>query len=208
MVLRRFAEAIDRRPQGYRTRRAILNIAANDFLRPLKTKRGANGGDGVSGWDLSNVARAAFWSTLLMSQRRKKFAMALLGQVHRDTAAVTPYVEEKRAASEILKATEGIDADSLVGFVDVAVLQFLPERVSGAPLVPHKEAHKIMRAALLRGAMVGELASEAVRVAWLGSHPPGQRSNPDRHWKEAQGKAETLYASWRAERKKVPKRLV
>jgi len=208
MVLRRFAGAIDRRPQGYRTKRAILNIAANDFLRPLKAKRGASGADGVSGWDLSNVAQAAFWATLLMSQRRKKFTMTLLGQVYRDTAAVAPYVEEKRAASEILKATEGIDADSLVGFVDVAVMQFLPQGASGAPLVPREEAHKILRAALLRGAMVGELATDTVQEAWLGSHPEGQRSDPERHWKEAQGKAETLYQSWRAGRKKVPKRLV
>ena len=208
MVLRRFAEAIDRRPQSYRTKRAILNIGANDFLRPLKAKQGANGGDGVSGWDLSNVAQAAFWSTLLMSQRRKRFTMTLLGQVYRDAAAVAPYVEEKRAASEILKATEGIDADSLAGFVDVAVMQFLPDGASGVPLVPREEAHKILRAALLRGAIVGELATDAVREAWLKSHPQGQRSDPDRHWKEALGKAETLYQSWRAERKKVPKRLV
>ena len=208
MVLRRFAEAIDRRPQGYRARRAILNIAANDFLRLLKAKRGASGGEGVSGWDLSNVAHAAFWSTLLISQRRKKFTMTLLGQVYQDTAAVAPYVEEKRTAAEILRATEGIDADSLVGFVNVAVMQFRPDGASGAPLVPREEAHKILRAVLLRGAMVGELASAMAQEAWLGSHPEGKRSNPERHWKQAQGKAETLYQSWRADRKKLPKRLV
>jgi hypothetical protein len=206
-VLRRIAEAIDRRPQGYHRRRSILYIAAADFARPLRTRTGAAGTAGVSGWDLSNVAEPAFWSTLLLSLRRRRFAMTLLGQVHLDTAAVPPYAAEKRSAQEVLSATEGIDVDSLVGFVEVAVMRFRPAGTTGAPLVPRDQAQEILRAVLLRGAMVGELRPEAARGAWLASHPESA-SDPERHWKRAQAHAEELYRSWRGKRKQSPRRLI
>lgn len=201
MVLRRIAGAIDRRPKGYQRRRAILSIAANDFLARLKPRRGKKGGAGYSGRELGRLAEPAFWAMLLLSQRRERFAMTMLGQIHRDTAAVRPYVQEKKAAQEILTAIPGIDADSLVGFVDIAVEQFQPEGVSGAPLVPRASAAEILKAALLRGAMVGELRPEAAREAWLASHAES-RSDPERHWRTAQGRAETLYRAWLAQRRK------
>ena len=207
MVLRRIAAAIDRRPQGYHARRAVLNIAANEFLRPLKTRRGSQGGEGVSGWDLSNVAHPAFWSTLLLSQRRERFAMTMIGQIQRDMAAVTPYVAEKKATQEILTAIPGIDTDSLIGFVDVAVMQFRPSSSSGTPLVPRQQALEILKAVLLRGAMVGELRPEAARESWLASHPES-RGDPERHWKQAQGKAERMFQAWRKQRKDAPRRVI
>ncbi len=207
MVLRRIAAAIDRRPQGYKRRRSILHIAAGDFLKPLKPRKGESGGAGVSGWDLSNVAHPAFWAMLLLSERRERFPMRLLGQLYQDAAAVQPYVAEKRSTQDILNATPGIDADSLIGFVDVAVMQFRPGSATGAPLVPRGQAHEILRAALLRGAMVGELRPEAVEDAWVSAHPES-KGDPERHWKMAQGRAETLYRAWLERRKKVPKRVI
>ncbi|MEE9277571.1 MAG: hypothetical protein V3V06_04105 [Dehalococcoidia bacterium] len=207
MVLRRIASAIDRRSDGARRRRAILQIAASDFLSQLQQRKGSKGGTGYAGWDLSNLAQAAFWSTVLLSQRRERFAMTLLGQAYVDSAAVQPYIQEKRATQEILDATPGIDADSLIGFVDLAVHQFQPPGSSGVPLVPRSQAIEILKAALLRGAMVGELRAEVVEGAWVEAHPEA-RSQPARHWKTAQGRAETLYRSWRAKRKAQGRPLV
>lgn len=207
MVLRRIASAIDRRSDGARRRRAILQIAASDFLSQLRQRKGSKGGTGYAGWDLSNLAQAAFWSTVLLSQRRERFAMTLLGQAYVDSAAVQPYVQEKRATQEILDATPGIDADSLIGFVDLAVHQFQPPGASGVPLVPRSQAIEILKAALLRGAMVGELRAEVVEGAWVEAHAEA-RSQPARHWKTAQGRAETLYRSWRAKRKAQGRPLV
>ncbi len=207
MVLRRIAAAIDRRPQSARRRRSVLHIGANDFLGQLRPQRGRKGGEGYAGWDLSNLAHPVFWSALLLSQRRERFAMTLVAQVHQDTTAVTPYVQEKRATQEILSAIPGIDADSLIGFVDVAIHQFQPPGSSGVPLVPRSDALEILKAALLRGAMVGELRPDPVREAWLASHPEAQ-SEPEKHWKTAQGRAETLYRSWREKRRGQGRRLV
>ncbi len=93
MVLRRIAGAIDRRPTGARQRRAILQIAAADYLSKLRIRQGRAGGEGYAGWDLSNLTHPAFWSAVLLSQRRERFSMRLLGQIHADAAAVAPYVQ-------------------------------------------------------------------------------------------------------------------
>ena len=207
MVLRRLAAAIDQRPKGYQRRRAVLTIAATEFVRQARPRTGKQGTPGFGGWDLSHLAHAAFWSLVLVSHRRDRLAMTLLGQVHPDTAAVRPYVQEKKATQEILDALPALDADSLIGFVDVAVTQFLPPGVSGEPLVPGIDALEILKAALLRGAMVGELAPDAVRDAWLAAHPESA-DDPERHWKIALGRAETLYRSWQQKRRAQGKRLV
>jgi hypothetical protein len=205
-MLRRIAQSIDQGEDGFRQRRSILEVASRDFLSQLPKKSGSKGGEGYSGWDLSNLAQAAFWSTLLLSQRRKRYAMRLIGQVHRDLQALPPYGAEKRATSEVLEAVMGIDADSLVGFVDVAVMAFRPEKSRGAPLVPRVEAIEILKAALLRGAMVGELRPEAVRESWLAAHP--SKREADLEWKIAQGRAETLLRSWQEKRKLKGRRIV
>lgn len=199
-MLRRFAEAVDRRPQSGRRRRSLLHIAAADFAERLEPRRGATGAAGVNGWDLCNLARPAFWTMLLLSRRRKRFAMTLLGQVHQDVDAVEPYVREKRAASEILDAV-GLDPDSLIGFVDAAVARFLPPNVSGAPLVPKDQAHTILAAALLRGAMIGELRPAQVEQAWTDS-------NPREPITKAEGNAEILLATWQKQRRSQPRRLI
>ncbi len=199
-MLRRFAEAIDRRPDNARRRRAILHIAAADFASQLRPKRGASGAPGVAGWDLCNLARPAFWTMLLLSRRRKRFAMTLLGQVHQDRDAVEPYVREKRAAKHILDAT-GLDPDSLVGFVDAAVARFLPPGASGAPLVPQDQAHTILAAALLRGAMIGELAPKDAHQAWTNEHP-------EQTLQDAEGRAEILLSTWQKQRRSQGRRLI
>ena len=209
MVLRRIAEAIDRRPQSGRQRRAILQIAAHDFSRQLAVKTGRSGASGVSGWDLSNLAHPAFWTALLLAQRRSRFAMALLGQIYVDRAAVQPYVEEKRAAREILDALGRIDADSLLGFVDVAVTRFQPPDSTGAPLVPLDQAAVILSAALLRGAMVGELRAAEARSAWLEAHPEqAAEHGAERAWKKVQGRAELLLQGWQQQRRSRGRRLI
>ena len=209
MVLRRIAEAIDRRPNTYNVRRSILQIAANDFVTQLPKRKGRSGAWGVSGWDVSNLAHPAFWSMVLLSQRRKRFAMALLGQIYQDQAAVQPYVQEKRSTEQVLTGLEGIDPDSLVGFVDAAVMLFQPPGASGAPLVPSEQAGEILRLALLRGAMVGELRPEEVREAWSVAHPDQvTQHGPEVAWKKAQGRAEMLLEGWSKDRKGHGRRLV
>ena len=209
MVLRRIAEAIDRRPNTYNVRRSILQIAANDFVNQLPKRKGRSGSWGVSGWDVSNLAHPAFWSMALLSQRRKRFAMTLIGQVYQDQAAVQPYVQEKRSTEQVLTGLEGIDADSLVGFVDAAVMLFQPPGSSGAPLVPADQASEILRLALLRGAMVGELRSDEVREAWSIAHPDQINTHgPEVAWKKAQGRAEMLLEEWTKDRKGQGRRLI
>ena len=209
MVLRRIAEAIDRRPQTGRQRRAILQIAAQDFADQLAEKRGRSGGAGVNGWELSNLSHPAFWTACLLSRRRERFAMTLLGQMHVDQAAVQPYVEEKRAATEILEAIGRIDADSLIGFVDVAVTRFQPPEAVGAPLVPREQAAAILSAALLRGAMVGELRADAIQAAWLEAHPDqAAEYGAERAWKKGQGRAEMLLHGWQERRRGYGRRLI
>ncbi len=209
MVLRRIAEAIDRRPNTYRVRRSILQIAAADFAKQLPQKRGRSGASGVSGWDLSNLAHPAFWSMALLSQRRQRFAMTLLGQVYQDQAAVQPYVQEKRAAEQVLQGLDGIDSDSLVGFVDAAVMLFQPPGSSGAPLVPADQAAEILRLALLRGAMVGELRPDDVRPAWSEAHPDQlAQYGAEVAWKKAQGRAEMLLEGWNQVRRGQGRRLI
>lgn len=209
MVLRRIAEAIDRRPNTYRVRRSILQIAADDFVGQLSRKKGRSGAWGVSGWELSNLAHPAFWSMALISQRRERFAMTLIGQVYVDQAAVQPYVQEKRSAEQVLRGLGGIDADSLVGFVDAAVMLFQPPGASGAPLVPADQAAEILRLALLRGAMVGELRSDDIRQAWSAAHPDQlSEYGPEVAWKKAQGRAEMLLAGWNQSRRGQGRRLI
>ena len=209
MVLRRIAEAIDRRPNTYNARRSILQIAANDFVTQLPKRKGRSGAWGVSGWDVSNLAHPAFWSMTLLSQRRKRFAMTLIGQIYQDQAAVQPYVQEKRSTEQVLTSLEGIDPDSLVGFVDAAVMLFQPPGASGAPLVPNDQAGEILRLALLRGAMVGELRPEEVREAWSIAHPDQvTQHGPEVAWKKAQGRAEMLLEGWTKDRKGQGRRLV
>ena len=209
MVLRRIAEAIDRRPNTYRVRRSILQIAAEDFVSQLPQRKGKSGAYGVSGWDLSNLSQPAFWSMALLSQRRQRFAMTLIGQVHQDRAAVQPYVEEKRAAEQVMEALGRIDPDSLVGFVDAAVMLFQPPNATGAPLVPTDQATEILRLALLRGAMVGELRSEDVREAWSAAHPDQvEEYGWEVGWKKAQGRAEMLLEGWNASRRGQGRRLI
>ena len=209
MVLRRIAEAIDRRPNTYRVRRSILQIAADDFTTQLPRKKGRSGAWGVSGWDVSNLAHPAFWSMALLSQRRQRFAMTLIGQVYQDQAAVQPYVQEKRATEQVLHGLEGVDPDSLVGFVDAAVMLFQPPGSSGAPLVPADQATEIIRLALLRGAMVGELRPEETREAWNHAHPDQvERHGPEVAWKKAQGRAEMLYEGWTQLRRGQGRRLI
>ncbi len=209
MVLRRIAEAIDRRPNTYNARRSILQIAANDFVTQLPKRKGRSGAWGVSGWDVSNLAHPGFWSMTLLSQRRKRFAMTLIGQIYQDQAAVQPYVQEKRSTEQVLTSLEGIDPDSLVGFVDAAVMLFQPPGASGAPLVPNDQAGEILRLALLRGAMVGELRPEEVRKAWSIAHPDQvTQHGPEVAWKKAQGRAEMLLEGWTKDRKGQGRRLV
>jgi len=209
MVLRRIAEAIDRRPNTYRIRRSILQIAAEDFTTQLPRKKGRSGNWGVSGWDLSNLAHPAFWSMALLSQRRQRFAMTLIGQVHQDQAAVQPYVQEKRATEQVLHGLQGVDPDSLVGFVDAAVMMFQPPGSSGAPLIPNDQATEILRLALLRGAMVGELRPDEVRAAWNQAHPDQLNQHGEEvAWKKAQGRAEMLLASWTQTRRGQGRRLI
>ena len=209
-MLKRIAEAIDPRDKAPTRRRAIVEIAARDFLSQLPVKTGSKGGTGYDGWKLSNMCDAIFWAMLLLSQRRERFAIRLLGQVHRDTKALRPYVAEKRATKEVLEAVPGIDADSLIGFVDVAITHFRPPSATGAPLVPQPEAIELLKAAGLRGAMVGELRPEAVREAWLTGHRRGHKEPTDdeSRWKRAQGRAETLLRSWQATRGSAPRRLI
>ncbi len=209
MVLRRIAEAIDRRPNTYRVRRSILQIAADDFVTQLPKKKGRSGAWGVSGWDVSNLAHPAFWSMALISQRRQRFAMTLIGQVYQDQAAVQPYVQEKRATEQVLHGLDGIEADSLVGFVDAAVMLFQPPGSSGAPLVPPDQATEILRLALLRGAMVGELRADELRAAWSEAHPDQiQQHGPEVAWKKAQGRAEMLLEGWNQLRRGQGRRLI
>ena len=209
MVLRRIAEAIDRRPQSGRQRRAVLPIAAAAFADQLPAKTGRSGAAGVSGWDLSNLAHPAFWTTLLLSQRRNRFTISLLAQIYVDTAAVPPYVEEKRAATEILDAIGTIEADSLIGFVDVAVTRFQPPNTAGAPLVPLDQAIVILSSALLRGAMVGELRANQAQAAWLDAHPDQvEQFGAESAWKKAQGRAEMLLTGWQDERRSHGRRLI
>ena len=209
MVLRRIAEAIDRRPNTYRVRRSILQIAAADFVSQLPKKRGRSGAVGVSGWDVSNLAHPAFWSMALISQRRERYAMRLIGQVFQDQAAVQPYVQEKRAAEQVLHSLNGIEPDSLVGFVDAAVMLFQPPGSSGAPLVPTDQASEILRLALLRGAMVAELRPDEVREAWVSAHPKQvDQYGPDTAWKKAQGRAEMLWQGWQETRAGRGRRLI
>ena len=87
-MLKRIAEAIDPRDKAPKRRRAIVEIAARDFLSQLPVKTGSKGGTGYDGWKLSNMCDAIFWAMLLLSQRRERFAIRLLGQVHRDTKAL------------------------------------------------------------------------------------------------------------------------
>lgn len=208
-MLKRFAEAIDPRDKTPKRRRAILEIAARDFATQLTVKTGSKGGTGYDGWKLSNMCHAAFWAMLLLSQRRERFAIRLLGQMYKDTKALRPYVAEKRATLEVLEAVPGIDADSLIGFVDVAITHFRPPASTGAPLVPHPEAIELLKAAGLRGAMVGELRSEAAREAWLAGHERGRKEPRDEEsrWKRAQGRAETLLRRWQMTRGSRPRRL-
>ena len=208
-MLRRIAEAIDRRPNTFRVRRSILQIAADDFVAQLPKKKGRSGAYGVSGWDVSNLAHPAFWSMALLSERRERYAMRLLGQVHQDQAAVQPYVQEKRAAEQVLRSLDGIDADSLVGFVDAAVMLFQPPGSSGAPLIPTDQAGEILRLALLRGAMVGELRPQEVRDAWSVAHPDQiSEHGSEVAWKKAQGRAEMLLAGWQEVRAGQGRRLI
>ncbi len=209
MVLRRIAEAIDRRPNTGRVRRSILQLAADDFVKQLPQRKGRSGNWGVSGWDVSNLAHPAFWSMALLSQRRQRFAMTLIGQVYVDQAAVQPYVQEKRATEQVLDSLDGIEADSLVGFVDAAVMLFQPPNSSGAPLVPADQAAEILRLALLRGAMVGELRPDDVRSAWSGAHPDQvEQHGPEVAWKKAQGRAEMLLEGWSQSRRSQGRRII
>lgn len=208
-MLRRIAEAIDRRPNTYRVRRSILQIAADDFVAQLPKKKGRSGAWGVSGWDVSNLSHPAFWAMALLSQRRERYAMRLLSQIHQDQAAVQPYVQEKRSAEQVLRSLDGVDADSLVGFVDAAVMLFQPAGSSSAPLLPNDQAAEILRLALLRGAMVGELRPEEVRAAWTGAHPDQiEEHGPEVAWKKAQGRAEMLLAGWQEVRVGQGRRLI
>ena len=194
-VFRRFAKALIHEDDVRRRRRTVLEIGAQEFLAKLRVRQGRKGGKGYGGWELCAIAEPAFWSTLLLSQRRDRFAMRLLSQQYPGTAAVAPYVKEKKAAQEILDAIPGLDADSLIGFADVAISQFQPAGAQGEPLVPQTAALEILKAVLLRGAIVGELRAAAARDAWIAAHPDAQ-PDPDRHWRSAQGKAESLYQGW------------
>jgi len=198
-VFRRFAKALIHEDDMRRRRRTVLEIAAQEFLSQLRMRQGRKGRKGYGGWELSKVAEPAFWSMLLLSQRRERFPIRLISHQYPGTAAVAPYVKEKQAAQEILDAIPGIDADSLIGFADVAISQFQPTATQGEPLVPHAAAIEILKAVLLRGAVVGELRSDAARDAWLAAHPEA-KPGPDNHWRVAQGKAEALYQGWNKKR--------
>ncbi len=209
MVLRRIAEAIDRRPNTYRVRRSVLQLASDDFVKQLPKRKGRSGSWGVSGWDVTNLAHPAFWSMALLSQRRQRYAMTLIGQIYQDQAAVQPYVQEKRATQQVLASLEGIEPDSLVGFVDAAVMLFQPPGSSGAPLIPADQASEILRLALLRGAMVGELRPDEVRDAWSVAHPDQvERHGAEVAWKKAQGRAEMLLQGWNEARRSQGRRLI
>ena len=209
-MLRRIAESIDPRDKTPKRRRAILEIAARDFLTQLRAKKGSKGGRGYDGWELSRLCDAMFWAMLLLSQRRERYGIRLLGQVHADTKALRPYVAEKRAAKQVLEAVPGIDPDSLIGFVDVAIMHFRPPASTGTPLVPAEEAVELLKASALRGAMVGELRPESAREAWLAGHRRGHKDPKDdeSRWKVAQGRAETLARRWQEQRGSGPRRLI
>ena len=109
----------------------------------------------------------------------------------------------------MLHGLEGIDSDSLVGFVDAAVMLFQPPGSSGAPLVPPDQATEILRLALLRGAMVGELRPNDVRAAWSDAHPDQvEEHGPEVAWKKAQGRAEMLLEGWSQARRGQGRRLI
>ena len=209
MVLRRIAEAIDRRPNTYRVRRSILQIAADDFAAQLPKKKGRSGAWGVSGWDVSNLAHPAFWSMALLSQRRRRFAMSLIGQVYQDQAAVQPYVQEKRAAEQVLRGLDGVDPDSLVGFVDAAVMLFQPPGASGAPSSPP------IRPPRFSASRYSE-APWSESSARTKSETPGTPHTPDQvdqhgdevAWKKAQGRAEMLFQGWSELRRGQGRRLI
>lgn len=207
MLLRRLADALERPAKG-RPGRAVLQVAATDFLTQLQPRAQRDVARDYPGWELSDLARPAFWSCLLLSQRRDEFALRLLREVHPVPATAQRYVEEKRATQEILDAIAAIDVESLLGFADLAVQRFQPAgSAAAAPVVPRASALEILEAALLRGAMVGELRPEAVEGAWLGSHPEASEE-PDRHWKMAQGRAESLYSGWQATRQGRKRRIL
>jgi len=209
MVLRRIADAIDRRPKTGRERRAVLQIAARAFADQAPERKGRSGAVGVSGWDLAKLAHPAFWSMVLLGSRRDRFAMALLNQVHPDTTAVAPYVQEKRAAEQVLDGLGRIDPDSLLGFVEAAVMRFQPPGTSGAPLVPLDQAVEILQLALLRGAMISELRPDDLQVAWREAHPDQiEELGVGRAWKRAQGAAESLYVEWSQRRRQLGRRLI
>ncbi len=197
--LRRFADALESGPNRRGRRRSVLDAAAADFLSQLRARTGTQGGAGYAGGDLSRMAAPAFWTMLLLSSRRQRLAMHLLAQEYPDAAAVRPYAQEKNAALEVLSAIPGIDADSLIGFVDVAIDQYRPDDRPGDPLIPRADALQILRAALLRGAMVGELRPEGVPTAWIAAHA-AQATDPERHWRTGQAHAEDVYAKWREKR--------
>ena len=187
----------------------MLHIAADDFVGQLPKRKGRSGNWGVSGWDVCNLAHPAFWSMALLSERRERYAMRLIGQLYQDQQAVQPFVQEKRATEQVLVGLEGIEADSLVGFVDAAVMLFQPKGSSGAPLVPADQAAEILRLALLRGAMVGELRQAEVRDAWTAAHPDQvQEWGAEVAWKKAQGRAEMLLQGWQQVRAGQGRRLI
>ena len=152
-------------------------MAARDFLGQIRRRRGRKGGEGYAGPDLSRVALPAFWATLLLSQRRKRLAMTLIGEEHKDAAAVRPYLREKQAAREILDAIPGIDAESLVGFVDVAIGQFQPPGASGRPLVPTDGSDSDPSGCAAPRRDSGRVASRR-RACGLAGRPPRQESRP------------------------------
>ena len=185
-MLRRIAESIDPRDKTPKRRRAILEIAARDFLTQLRAKKGSKGGRGYDGWELSRLCDAMFWAMLLLSQRRERYGIRLLGQVHADTKALRPYVAEKRAAKQVLEAVPGIDPDSLIGFVDVAIMHFRPPASTGVPLVPAEEA--------VRAAEGGRRCAGR----WWGSCGPSRRAR--RGWRGIGGATRTRRTTSRAGR--------
>ena len=76
--------------------------------------------------------------------------------------------------------------------------------------MPGPEAIELLKAAGLRGAMVGELRPEVVEAAWLEAHPPAKNvdRDADTEWKIAQGRAETLLRSWQEKRKSKGRRRI
>ena len=172
MVLRRIASAMEPRTQGARRRRSICLSPPTTSWRPCARIAAAKAVTATAAGDLSRVAAPAFWASLLLSQRRERFTMTLLGQIHRDAAAVRP-LRRRKTGHARHPGGNPLDRRRLADRLRQRRCDAVPAAgiVRGAAC-PDPDAQEILNATIVRGAMVGELRPEAAREAWLAAHPP------------------------------------